>query len=186
MTAVPKPLKSVNTVNTVNSLLLVGIMAATGLAATAQTRGLATPATSAAPSEEDGYAGKHMGRHDPAKMQAHRARRQAELKAKLKITPAQEAAWAGFTASMQGPARGTRPTPEQRAEFDKLNTPERIDKMRVLRTQHMAERRAFMDKRDGAVKTFYAALDAEQKKVFDSQRMGGRGHGGQHDPHRKG
>lgn len=178
MTSVLKPLKFVN------SLLLVGIMATMGLAATAQTM---VPATSAAPSKEDSYAGKHMGRHDPAKMQAHRARRQAELKAELKLTPAQEAAWASFAASMQGPARGTRPTPEQRAEFDKLNTPERIDKMRVLRTQRMAERRAFMDKRDEAVKTFYAALDAEQKKVFDSQRMGGgRGHGGQHDPHHKG
>lgn len=181
MTAVLKPLKSVN------SLLLVGIMAATGLAATAQTREPAALATSAAPSKDASYAGKHMGRHDLAKIQAHRARRQAGLKAKLQITPAQEAAWASFTASMQGPAHGTRPTPEQRAEFDKLNTPERIDKMRVLRTQRMAERSAFMDKRDEAVKTFYAALDAEQKKVFDSQRMGGgRGHGGQHDPHRKG
>lgn len=181
MTAVLKPLKSVN------RLLLVGLIAATGLAATAQTREPAAPATSAAPSEDDGYAGKHMGRHDPAKMQAHGVRRQAELKAKLKITPAQEAAWASFTASMQGSAHGTRPTPEQRAEFDKLNTPERIDKMRVLRTQRMAERSAFMDKRGEAVKTFYTVLDAEQKKVFNSQRMGGgRGHGGQHDPHRKG
>ncbi|MDO8441758.1 MAG: hypothetical protein Q7S97_11250, partial [Polaromonas sp.] len=79
MTSVLKPLKSVN------SLLLVGIMATMGLAATAQTM---APATSAAPSKEDSYAGKHMGRHDPAKMQAHRARRQAELKAELKLTPA--------------------------------------------------------------------------------------------------
>ncbi|CDS52851.1 hypothetical protein [Polaromonas sp. CG9_12] len=49
--------------------------------------------------------GRHMmGQHDPARMQAWMAKRQAEMKARLKITPAQEGAWTTFTASMQPPA----------------------------------------------------------------------------------
>lgn len=51
-----------------------------------------------------------------------------------------------------------------RAEMDKLTTPERIDKMRALRTQRDAE----MDKRADATKAFYATLTPEQKKVFDA------------------
>ncbi len=174
MTSVFKPLKSVN------SLILIGIMATMGLAATAQTVAPVAPATSAAPAKPGPQAGAH--RHDPAKMQAHRAKRQAELKTKLALTAAQEGAWTAYIAAMQPPARSAA-QPDRaaaRAELEKLTTPERIDKMRALRTQRMAEMSAAMDKRGDATKTFYAALNAEQKKVFDSQRMGrgGMGHGG--------
>ncbi len=185
MTSTFQPLKSVNT------LLLAGIMATAALAATAQTVAPAAPATAAAPAKPAGHHGERMGRNDPAKMQARMAQHQAELKAKLKLTPAQEGAWTAFTASMQPPAHGPRMTPEQRAEMDKLTTPERIDKMRTLRTQRMAEMNTRMDKRGEATKTFYAALTAEQQKVFDAQRMGkgrmgGMGHGVGHGQHHKG
>jgi len=62
------------------------------------------------------------------------------------------------------------------ADMEKLSTPERIDKMRTLRAQRMTEMTTAMDKRDEAVKTFYATLTADQKKVFDAEhnRMGGR------------
>jgi hypothetical protein len=65
------------------------------------------------------------------------------------------------------------------ADMEKLSTPERIDKMRSERAQHMADMNTAMDKRDEATKTFYATLSAEQKKVFDAEhsRMGAR-HGG--------
>ncbi len=181
MTFIFKPLKSVN------SLLLVGIMATATLAATAQTVAPAAPATSTAPAEPAALQGDRMGHHDPAKMQARIAQHQVDLKAKLKLTPAEESAWTTYIASMQPRAHGARPTPEQRAEFDKLTTPERVDKMRALRTQRMAEMSHAMDKRGDATKTFYAALNAEQKKVFDSQRMGkgGMGHGGGHGQHHK-
>ena len=120
-------------------------------------------------------------------MQARIAQHQAELKAKLKLTPAQEGAWTAFTASMQPPVHGARPDrAAMKAEFDKLTTPERIDRMRALRAQRMAEMNAAMDKRGDATKTFYAALNADQQKVFDSQRMGrgGKGHGGHHGHHK--
>ena len=170
-----------------NHLVLAGLLGTIGASAMAQTA--ATPPAAASPApyaagQPAGSPSDHMGRmdhHDPAKMQAMMARRQTEMKAKLKITPAQEGAWTTFTASMQPPAHGARPTPEQRTEFDKLTTPQRIDKMREIRTQRMTEMNAAMDKRGEATKTFYAALTPEQQKVFDANTM--RGHGGRHGEH---
>jgi Spy/CpxP family protein refolding chaperone len=177
MTFALKPLASLN------RLLLAGLLATAGFGAMAQ--GAATtpatgPAAMGAPGEMQRGHRMGMGRHDPAKMQARMAKHQTELKAKLKLTPAQEGAWTAFTASMQPPAHMARPTPEQRAELDKLSTPERIDKMRALRTQRMADMNAAMDKRGEATKTFYAALNPEQQKTFDAEHKkmrDGRGHG---------
>ena len=161
-----------------NSLILAGLLATAGVSAMAQPT--TPPAEPVAGSPAAGRHGDRMGRHDPAKMQAWMAKRQAELKAKLKITPAQEGAWTTYTAAMQPPAHGARPTPEQRAEFDKLTTPERIDKMRALRTQRMAEMTAAMDKRGDATKTFYAVLSPEQQKTFDAEHQKQGPHGGPH------
>ncbi len=170
-----------------NGLVLAGLLATVGVSAAmaeGPTSAPATPASAAAAGNYSGHHGGHhmMGQRDPAKMQAWMAKRQAELKAKLKITPAQEGAWTAFTAAMQPPARmGERASAEQRAEFDKLNTPARIDKMRAMRTQRMADMSAAMDKRGEATKTFYAALSPEQQKTFDAEHLKmsqrhGRGH----------
>lgn len=181
MTSMFKPLKSVNT------LVLAGIMAAASLAAVAQTATPAAPATATAPAKPGAHAGHH--RHDPAKMQARIAKHQAELKAKLAITPAQEGAWSAYTAALQPQARNAGQRPDRaalRAEFEKLTTPQRIDRMNALRSQRMTEMNAAMVKRGDATKTFYAALNADQQKVFDSQPMGrgGKGHGGHHGHHK--
>ena len=167
MTSALKPLASLN------HLLLAGLLATAGFSAMAQ--GAAAPAAPATgPAAMGMHDGMHegrmgMGRQDPAKMQAMIAKHQAELKAKLKIMPVQEDAWTAFTAALQPPTHGARPTAEQRAEFDKLSTPERIDKLRALRTQRMADMTAAMDKRGEATKTFYAALTPEQQKTFDAE-----------------
>ncbi len=180
MTSVFQPLKSVNT------LVLAGIMAAASLAATAQTVAPAAPTAAVAPAQAGAQAGHHgKHRHDPAKMQARIAKHQAELKAKLALTPAQEGAWSAYTAALQPQARNAAQRPDRaamRAEFEKLTTPQRIDKMNALRSQRMAEMNAAMVKRGDATKSFYAALSADQQKVFDAQRMGrgGKGHGGHH------
>lgn len=158
---------------TVNGLILAGLLATTG-AAMAQSPTTTPASTTSSASKQAGPDGGHhrMGQRDPAKMQAWVAKRMSALKAKLMITPAQEGAWTAFSASMQpGPRMGERPTTEQRAEFAKLTTPERIDKMRALRTQRMTERAAAMDKRGEAVKTFYAALSPEQQKTFDAEHL---------------
>jgi protein CpxP len=167
---------------------LAGLLAVAGASAMAQAPAVATPAAPMASTLAAGHAGEHMGRYDPAKMQAMMAKRQADMKTRLNITPAQEGAWTSFTAAMQPPANmGGRPTPEQRAEFAKLTTPERIDKMRAMRTQRMADMSAAMDKRGEATKTFYAALTPEQQKVFDTEhkkhgRHGGPSHHGAANP----
>jgi len=173
-----KPLASLN------GLLFAALLATAGASAMAQ-------GTPAAPMGGPTAAGMHagmrgdrmMGHRDPAKMQAWMAKRQAALKARLQITPAQEGAWTAFTAAMQPPVRDINAMWAQRAEMQKLSTPERIDKMRALRTQRMAEMNAAMDQRGEATKTFYAALSPEQQKTLDAEHRkfgerAGRGHHG--------
>ena len=116
-----------------------------------------------------------MGKMNSEKMKARMAKHQAELKAALKITAAQEAAWTKFTAAMMPPADSMTKRPT-REEMAKLTTPERIDKMKALRAEHHTAMNAAMDKRADAIKTFYATLTPEQKKVFDDQSMRS-GHG---------
>ncbi len=171
----------------ITSLILAGLLASAGFAASAQTT---SPETARAPAmaasganhQHGAMGGKH-GKMDPAKREAMVAKRMAELKAKLKVTAEQEGAWTAFTTAMKPPARMDHQRPD-RAELAKLTTPERIDKMRALRIQHMAERTAAMDKREEATKVFYAALNADQKKTFDAEhaRMG-RHHGGHRGGH---
>ena len=176
-----------NTHVSLNRFVLAALLATTGAGAMAQ----GAPAATAGPTtvaSQSSTPGDRMGRHDPAKMQAFMAKRQADLKAKLKITPAQEGAWTSFTAAMQPPVHA-RPTPEQRAELDKLGTPERIDRMRAMRTQRTTEMSATMDKRGDATKVLYAELSPEQQKVFDAEMKNHRAHQGdgrhgQHDGHR--
>jgi periplasmic protein CpxP/Spy len=149
--------------------LIAAALLALGFAASAQTPAApaAAPGASAAPSMQ-----RHHGRFDPVKMQERMARRHADLKQKLQLTPAQDSAWSAYTAAMKPPARMQRP---DRAEFQKLTTPERIDRMRALRAARMAE----MDKRAEATKAFYAGLTPEQQKVFDAETFRGR-RGGPH------
>ncbi len=169
-------------------LLLAGLMATIGFAAVAQN---ATPGTPPA-----GHGGMQGMQHGDAskmqeRMQAHRqeraTKRLATLKAKLKITAAQEGAWTTFSTAMKPPANaaggmmGMRHDPKLKAEMDKLPTPERIDKMRALRQQRMTAMTAEMDKRADATKAFYGTLTSEQKAVFDAVAMqGGHGSKGEH------
>lgn len=152
------------------NLLAAGLIAAAGFgAAIAQT-------PSSGPASGPGRDPARMEQFR-AKMEQRMAQRFDELKQKLAISPAQEGAWNAWTSAL-------KPTPHQRpdrAEIERLTTPERIDRMRALRAQRNAE----MDKRMDATKTFYAVLGGDQKKVFDSESVrflaGGRhGHGHRH------
>jgi protein CpxP len=117
-----------------------------------------------------------MGQMDPAKMQTMVDRRHAALKTQLKLTAEQEPAWTAFMASHQPPA-GMKDKPSAMADLAKLSTPERIDKMKELRAQHMSDMTAAMDKQGAATKAFYAALTPEQQKTFDAVPKMGRGQG---------
>ncbi len=99
-----------------------------------------------------------------AKFEQMRAKHQAELHDKLKITASQEAAWKLFLDK-------TRPTPMDPAarpskdEWAKLSTPERLDKKLDL----MRKREAFAEQRVAATKEFYATLSPQQQKTFDAE-----------------
>lgn len=157
---------------------LLAAIAAPAMAQTATTApAVAAPATTAAPDTGHRGAREHRA-HSPEKAKERMAQRAAKLKQKLNLTAAQEPAWTQFTTAMQPPADG-RHAGLDRKGMEQLTTPERIDRMRAAR----AERSAEMDRRDEAVKTFYAALSPEQQKTFDAESrrmhhgMGGpRGH----------
>lgn len=112
-----------------------------------------------------------------AKMGERHAKHLADLKGKLKLEASQESAWTAFEQSMQAPAKPL--AHPNRAAMDKLTTPERIDQMQA----HKAQRDAEMQKHAEATKTFYAALNTGQKKVFDAETaraMHTMGHGTRH------
>jgi periplasmic protein CpxP/Spy len=136
----------------IQSLALAGVLTAAGSAAFAQMDG--------------GMMGQGGMHGDPAKMEQMHTKHLNDLKAKLKLTASQEAAWNTFATAMKPPAdMGKRP---DRAEMEKLTTPERLDKMRAMHKERMAVMEAAMDKRTEATKVFYATLTPEQQKTFDA------------------
>ena len=157
-------------------LLLAGILAAAGVSAFSQAPGMGPGAgTGPGGPMHDGMGHPGLGGVDPARMQARMEKRQAALKAELKLTPAQEAAWTTFTAALKPPADLLAKRPDF-AELAKLSTPQRIDQMKALHTQRQSEMNAVMEKRGEATKVFYATLAPEQQKVFDAATARYYGH----------
>jgi len=146
----------------------------------------ASPATTQAQTGAQPQAKHEHAREDRAqrfeRMKQHRAERLSALKEKLKLTPAQEGAWNSFAASRQPPARSPEQARMDRAEFAKLTTPQRLDRMQARQAQR-AERLAA---RAAATRGFYAALTSEQQKVFDTESLhfGPHGDHGHHRHHR--
>ena len=142
----------------------------------------AAPAAAVAQADNAAAPKAQHKRMDPAKrmerMQEHRAKRLAELKEKLKLNAGQEGAWSTFTAASQPPA-GARPPRMDRAEFAKLTTPQRLERMQA----RQAERSAMFAKRAEVTKTFYAGLTPEQQKTFDAETVHFGGHGGHRGHH---
>ncbi|MDM5176262.1 Spy/CpxP family protein refolding chaperone [Massilia sp. DJPM01] len=116
---------------------------------------------------------RHHG--ERANWGAHMAARQARLHDQLKLSAAQEPAWAAFTAASKP---GQRPARGERGQWASLTAPERMEKQLDMAKQHVAA----METRLAALNTFYAALTPEQKKVFDEHSMR-RGHHGKHKRH---
>lgn len=151
--------------------LVVGLIAGSGILAASS---FAMPAGDATNSEGCGQHGQKAHGNG----QEDRAKHLADLKGKLQLTPQQAAAWDTFAgASGKGMHKGMDKQ-AMRGEFDKLTTPQRLDKMLAL----SEARRAKMAERAAAVKAFYAQLTPEQQKVFDAEAKAGfhRGHGQHH------
>ena len=152
-------------------LALTLLLAASGFSAFAAGPTEGGPNMGAGMAMQNGTSHHGMNRMDPAKMQARMDKHHEQLKAKLKVTAAQEAAWTTYVAAMKPPASMMTRSSEW-ADIAKLPTPERIDKMKYLRNQRMTEMIATMDKHGDATKALYVTLTPEQQKVFDAQSMG--------------
>jgi L-lactate utilization protein LutC len=104
----------------------------------------------------------------------------SDLKAKLKLTTSQELAWASYEQNMRSSKQDMMHSDDKRLE--KLTTPERLDQMQNHRTQMNIR----MEKNAEATRNFYAALDADQKIIFDAEALRalhgshGRGHQQRH------
>lgn len=148
--------------------VLVGLLAGSGI--------LAASAYATADRESAGKPGCEARHAMKANQwEAHHAERMAGLKDKLKLAPEQEAAWNAFAeASQPGPRHMGADREAMRSEFEKLNTPQRLDRMLAV----SEVRRARMAERVAATKAFYAQLSADQQRVFDVEAMPGfqRGH----------
>lgn len=113
------------------------------------------------------------------RMAARRAERARDMSTVLRLTPAQQPALNAFMASQTPPARDMANRMRNRQDRTAMTTPQRLEE----RAKRVEERRAFATRRTEAVRTFYAALSAEQKQVFDAMNRlrgpDGRGRGGQ-------
>ena len=101
---------------------------------------------------------EHAQQQRQARVQQHLA----DLQRQLQLQPQQEAAWSHFAQSMQPPANP--PARPDRASWEKMTTPERIDRMQALHAEHDV----LMKQRAEATKALYAALSPEQQKTFDA------------------
>lgn len=101
----------------------------------------------------------------------------AALHDKLKLSAAQEPAWAAFIAAAKPPAATERP---DAAAITKMTAPERMEKWITLSQLRLAAQQNSL----AALKTFYAELTPEQRKILDANVPGGmhsgmnRMHGG--------
>ncbi|MEJ8821954.1 Spy/CpxP family protein refolding chaperone [Variovorax humicola] len=162
-------------------LVSAGLLATAAFAASAQAPTAPTaPGAPAAPAAEHRMDREQRDGKFFERMQARHAEHLAALKAKLKLSAAQESAWSTYTAATAPPARP--PQRRDRAEFEKLTTPERIDRMQA----RQAERQAMFAKRADATKTFYAALNPEQQKTFDAETVAMMRHGARGGPDHQG
>lgn len=167
------------------NIVLTGLLATAGFGSA-----FAQPAPAAAPQTAPTVApqGGPRGHFDPARREARMQKYAAEVKAKLRITPEQEGNWNTFVASMRPPEGGMRGQRPDRAEFARLTTPQRIDRMREMRVRHQAE----ADRRGDSIKAFYATLTPAQQQTFDALppphfgHHGGEGHGPHGGPGGKG
>ena len=136
-------------------------------------------ASMAAPVDKGHQGHAAMHKADGAKFGERMAKHMAALHDKLKLSAEQEPAWTAFVAAATPSAPAARP---DRAEFAKLTAPERLEKWITLSQERIAKQQNILT----ALKTLYAGLTPEQKKIFDDSVPGGmhagkHGMGGMHD-----
>lgn len=105
---------------------------------------------------------------DPAD---HAARHLERLKADLKLQPAQEAAWSAFAAQAVEQAKAARAERDEMAKLaDTATAPDRL----AAHIAALKRRTATLEAGQPSMTALYAALNAEQRAVFDRQAPGSR------------
>jgi hypothetical protein len=102
-----------------------------------------------------------------------RQQRQQRLHDLLQIRPDQEGALRAYLTALESqhkPGEHGRGREDRGGQEKAMTTPERLDRMAA----RMAERQQRFQQTAAATKTFYAGLNADQRKAFDAMpRMGG-------------
>ena len=106
---------------------------------------------------------EHGQKHGGERMNKRHQHRMDKLKQSLKLNTDQNQAWVAFETSMQ--SHGMQ-RPDHQA-IAKMSTPERLDFISKMKTEHDAQ----MQKRMDATRTFYAVLSPEQQKTFDQETL---------------
>lgn len=152
-------------------------MGGAALSVQAQTSVPAQAQVQAQPGSQGRHAQAATREQRQARHAEHAAKRTAKLHDSLKLSAAQEPAWATFIANSKPQMRGER---HERGEWKALSAPARMEKRIAMAREHIA----MMETRLTALNNFYAVLTPEQKKLFDENsakggmRGKGRGHHG--------
>lgn len=112
----------------------------------------------------------HDEGHMHERMKQQWEQRQANLKAKLHLSAAQEPAWITFVQGMTPPTKSLEQAIDRDA-LAKLKTPERMEKMNAVHESNLAAMQTHMKQRTEATRTFYNQLNTEQQKVFDAETL---------------
>ena len=180
----------------------LGLIAAAALASVSTLAlAQAAPAPHGPPTAEERAAWKAKFE---ARMHEHMEMHAKHLHDVLQLRPDQDAALHTLLAALAppmdhmdhmgdhhgGPGGPDGHGPDGHDEFAKLTTPERLDKMSAMMSEHIARRQAEFQKHAAAIKAFYAVLSPEQQRAFDAlpPEMLHGGHGGPdgHDGHGEG
>ena len=164
-------------INVSKRAFAMGLLAA---AATSLAVAQAAPAPADGAQAASSSVGAEAGRKDGSRWAEHRAKRMDALKQELKLDAKQEDAWNRYTEAMSQ-SRQPR-SKDDRVDFSKLSTPERLDHMR----ERMAERQERFEQRSDAIKAFYAELTPEQQKIFDERATRGPRRGKHRGHHHRG
>ncbi len=157
--------------NTIRKSIVIGLtvlgLAGSTFAVQAQE---AKPAVTA---DQPAHKGHHHKGHKHGDRAERHAQRAQKLHDALKLTPAQETAWASYTAAIKPAARPER---GEKGAWKAMSAPERMEQRLAMAKQRVEK----MEARLTATSTFYATLTPEQKKLFDENSMRRGGHRHQH------
>ena len=85
----------------------------------------------------------------------------------LHLSAAQEAAWSAYKQSVAAPEGAQQRRRAAAMLFPTLTAPRRIDLVEAEMQQDLAD----LHRQAQALKTFYAALNPDQQRVFDNQTL---------------